>query len=116
MDDLTKIWHDDEELNDQLLLRYLNGEATEEEIRMVEEKMASSSFVNDAVEGLLPVENKIHLHGQVHALNQGLNRHLSKTKLHKEKRKIKYLYWVIVAVLVILMLSLATVLLLRIQQ
>ncbi len=116
MDDLTKIWNDGEELNEQLLLRYINGEATADEVRMVEEKMASSSFVNDAVEGLLPLQNKHNIKGDLSALNKGLQKQLSKSKSHKEKRKIKYLYWGIIAVIVILMLSLAVVLLLKIQE
>ena len=52
MSDLKDILNNDDELNNDELMRYLEGNASEEERYAIEKQMADSSFVDDAVEGL----------------------------------------------------------------
>ena len=52
MNDLFKILDQEDEITEDQLIRYLSGESTVEERFMIENKMADSPFVNDAIEGL----------------------------------------------------------------
>lgn len=103
MDDLTNVWNNDDELTEQQLLKYLKGEATAEEAIIIEQKMAASNFLNDAVEGLQNVRSQ-NLENKVARLNEKLHKQLQKNKSLKQKRKIKYLQWVITSVIIVVIL------------
>jgi ABC-type bacteriocin/lantibiotic exporter with double-glycine peptidase domain len=108
MADLRDILSDNDEhlnedaVNEDDLLRYLEGSLSEEDKQAFESKIKASGFVNDAVDGLKTVKNKNNINDYVHQLNKNLEKQLALKKHHKEKRTIKYLPWVILAALVIL--------------
>ena len=104
MDDLNNIWNADDELNEEELLQYLKGTAPEEQSHTVEEQMAYSPFVNDAVEGLQNIADKEKLDAYVSDLNKNLRKQLQTGKQKEEKRKIKNLNWIVASVIIILVL------------
>lgn len=103
-EDILTNEHDD--LNDEELLKYLEGQLDVARQHEVEKKMVDSAFVDDALEGLAAYQSKEKLKLQVQQLNKGLQKQLDTRKQKKEKRKIKELPWVIMAVATILLLGL----------
>lgn len=104
MEDLMNILNNGDELNEEQLKKYVEGNATPEEVRLIEEQMTTSPFVNDAVEGLQSLHKNKSLDEYVHELNKNLHAQLEIKKQKKEKRKIKDMPWIIVAVVIILLL------------
>ncbi len=105
MAELRNILEDNEEhLNEDELMRYLEGLLSEEDKHAFEKKIESSGFVNDAIDGLKTIGNKQNINDYVHQLNKNLEKQLALKKQHKEKRTIKYLPWVILAALIILII------------
>lgn len=103
-EDILTNEHDD--LNDEELLKYLEGKLDAEELHELEKKMVDSPFIDDAVEGLAAFKSKAHLNEQVKQLNKGLQKQLNARKQKKEKRKIKDMPWILTAVVIILLLCL----------
>ncbi|BAV05223.1 hypothetical protein SAMN05421788_105321 [Filimonas lacunae] len=93
-----------DDLNDEELLKYLEGQLDAAQQHNVEKKMADSAFLNDAMEGLASFPSKKQLKAQVKHLNKGLQNQLDTRKQRKEKRKIKDLPWILVAAVIILLL------------
>ena|SRR5215210_746987 len=116
MEDLTNILQDDDELNEDKLKKYLEGNISEQERYEIEKQMADSDFVNDAVEGLQTISNKQKLDEYVNHLNKDLHQYLATKKQVKEKRKIKDLSWIIIAVIVILLLCILAYMVIRMQR
>ncbi|WP_207494331.1 hypothetical protein [Aridibaculum aurantiacum] len=104
MADLKDIFDEEENLRDEELLKYLSGEATDEEKHAVERKMTDSSFDNDAVEGLQHFKKKEKLDDLVQQLNKNLQQQLSNKKQRKEKREIKQMPLSMITVIIILVL------------
>ncbi len=104
MKDLTKILKDGEEPNEEQLMNYLAGNASEEEQHAVESSMNESPFVSDAVEGLQQLGDPSKLNDYVLQLNKNLHEQLAARKTRKEKREIKDISWGIIAVITILLL------------
>jgi uncharacterized membrane protein YvbJ len=86
------------------LINYLKGNLSGTELQSVEQQIAESEFVNDAVEGLKNFASDKKLNEYVKQLNNHLHQHLENKKQQKEKRKIKELSWIILAVCIILIL------------
>lgn len=85
MSDLKNIWNNKEELDEEALLRYLQGKSSESERHALEKQMLDSEFVNDAVEGLQDFSDS---HKIEHYAKQ-LNGHLrtQTTNIHRKKNK-----------------------------
>lgn len=113
-EDILANEHDD--LNDEELLKYLEGQLDAEQQHEVEKKMMDSSFVDDALEGLATYQSKEKLKLQVEQLNKGLQKQLDARKQKKEKRNIKELPWIITAVIIILLLGLLGYLVLHVYH
>lgn len=107
MGDLTNILNSNEELNEEQLMQYLKGRASESELHAIESSINNSEFNSDAVEGLQELTTGAKLEDYVLQLNKSLNEQLGLRKRQKNKRKIKYLLWSVVAVLIIVLLCLA---------
>lgn len=105
MTDWNDILKNEEELNEQELIKYLEGNPSAEERYAIEKQMAESDFINDAVEGL----QQFHHPTKLIALRDQLNKQLrieTRKKAKKTKiRKIKDQQWLVFAVLAILTLS-----------
>lgn len=105
MKDLKNILNHDDELNsEEELMRYLEGEASEEERFAIENQMADSAFMNDAVEGLQTFGDPALVREHINQLNKQLQKHTARKAARKKKRKLRDENWLIVAILGILLL------------
>ena len=113
MTDLKDILNHDEELSSEELIRYLQGEASEEERFTIENQMADSDFVNEAVEGLQYIKDPLLLNEYVNQLNKQLHKQTNKKTIRSNKRKLKDQNWLIISILAILLLCVAGYLLIH---
>jgi hypothetical protein len=104
MADIDNILHNEDDLNEKLLIKYLEGNLSEEERFTVESQMADSAFVNDAVEGLESFSNKENIQEYVTELNRNLQKHTHNKKRKKEKRKLPAMDWILTSLVIILLL------------
>ncbi|MEO6000889.1 MAG: hypothetical protein ABIN89_28850 [Chitinophagaceae bacterium] len=106
--DLLKILSDsNKDIDNQKLMDYLTGQLSAREIHEVEKSMATSDFVNDAVEGLMEVTNSRDISTLVEQLNKDLGKKLQQRKSLKEKRKLKEYPWMYFSLVLILLLMVA---------
>ena len=105
MEDLNNIWSADDELNEEQLMNYVKGKMSGEEAHAVEKKMANSSFINDAVEGLQNFSSAEKANTYAQQINEQLHQRLADKK-HGRKKIIGNLSWEIIAVIVIILLAL----------
>ena len=104
MADLKDILNNDEELDSNSLMRYLNGTASEEERFAIENQMAGSAFMDDAVEGLQHFDSN-----QLKTYADQINRQLHKqtataVQRKKLKSRLKSQQWAIITLLAIITL------------
>jgi hypothetical protein len=92
------------EVDQETLLRYLQGKLSEQEQHEVEKQMMGDDFEADALEGLQEFKNKKNLSLLVDQLNADLKRRTEKKKRFKEKMKLKLDSNLIIAVVIILLL------------
>ena len=104
MADIDNILNKEGELNEAILLKYLEGTLSREEAYAVEKQMAASDFVNDAVEGLGNFKSKKSISVIVDELNNNLQQQTSKPKNRREKRRLKGLDGILISVIIVLML------------
>ena len=102
MADVTNILHNNEELNDEQLIDYLQGNLSDEERQAVEQQMVEDDFANDAIEGLETLANKAQLATYVEDLNRQLQKNITAKKQRTAKRKLKDNPWIIIAIGLIL--------------
>jgi len=113
MNNLDNILDNEEALNEEELMKYLEGKLTPAEQHALEHKMNNSAFINDAIEGLqqIPVPDKIS------TIKQQLNHQLYQNTKNKKKRIIRtnadIQQWIIIAVLSIIFLCAAGYLLIH---
>ncbi|HEX6913880.1 MAG TPA: hypothetical protein VF145_01480 [Chitinophagaceae bacterium] len=104
MADLKDILNEDDDLKNEDLLRYLQGELPKDGQYQVEKQMNDSDFVNDAIEGLQQVRNKKSIETYVEELNRNLRKQVTTRKHRKYKRKLKDNSWIVITVVIVLML------------
>lgn len=107
MTDLKDILNHDDELSSEELIRYLQGNASEEERFAIEKQMADSEFVNEAIEGLQNFKDPAQVTEYVDQLNRQLQKQTTKKLARKNKRKLKEQNWLVIAILAILSLCIA---------
>jgi hypothetical protein len=103
MEDLINIWNADDELNEDELINYIKKKSSAGEEHKVEEKMADSPFVNDAVDGLQNFSSTEKMHTYVQQINDDLHKHLH-TRKFRRKKTISNLSWEIIAVIIVILL------------
>jgi hypothetical protein len=113
MADLNDILQTGDELDREDLLKYLQGNASDEERFAVERQMAESDFVGDAVEGLQQFGNQQEMRKYVDDLNRQLQKYTSARSARKNKRRLKDNNWLIIAILGILLICVAGYLLIH---
>lgn len=106
MADLKDILNDDDHIENDDLLRYIQGKLSPEEQHRVEKQMAGSPFVDDAMEGLQSFAGKKNIQTYVDELNRKLQQQVANKKQRKEKRRFKDQPWITMAVATILALAL----------
>ena len=86
------------EVDQETLLKYLEGRLTDEQKHELEKKMLSSDFDNDAI------KDKARILSVVEKLNRDLHKKLEKKKRRREKFRFKDQPWLYVAIVIILLL------------
>lgn len=107
MTELKDILNHDEELGSEELVRYLQGNATDEERFAIEKQMADSDFVNEAIEGLQNFKDPAQVAKYVKQLNSQLQKQTARKLSKKRKRKLNDQNWLTIAILAILALCIA---------
>jgi cytoskeletal protein RodZ len=105
MADLSNILEEQEPLNDEQLMKYLQGKLSDEEQHEVEKQMADSDFMNDAVEGLQHFRSNRNIDQYVLQLNHELKKQTNIKKKRREKRKLQKNDWITLSVIIVLLLS-----------
>ena len=96
--------HLSSEVDQEALLKYLEGRLSDEERHDVEKKMMTSNFNDDAMEGLQEIKNKERITSLVEQLNRDLHKKLEKKKKKREKLRFKDQPWFYIAILILLLL------------
>lgn len=113
MPDLKDILNEDDDLKNDDLLKYVQGDLSKDDRYKVEQQMNNSDFASDAMEGLQNIRNKKSIEQYVDELNRQLHRTVETKKKRKEKRKLKEYPWITTAVVVVLGLCLVAYLVVR---
>lgn len=92
------------DVDQETLLRYLQGKLSEQEQHEIEKQMMGDDFEADALEGLQEFKNKKNIAALVNQLNADLKRRTEKKKRFKEKMKLSLDSNLIIAVVIILLL------------
>ena len=92
------------EVDQETLLKYLEGRLTNEQKHELEKKMLGSEFMDDAMEGLQEIKNKEKISSLVEHLNRDLHKKLEKKKKRREKLRFKDQPWLYIAIVIILLL------------
>lgn len=92
------------EVDQETLMKYLEGRLSDEQKHELEKRMLDSDFTNDAVEGLQQIKDKRNISGLVEQLNRDLHKKLEKKKKRIEKLKFKDQPWLYIAIVIVLLL------------
>jgi hypothetical protein len=92
------------EVDQETLLKYLEGRLPDEQKHELEKKMLSSEFNDDAMEGLQEIKNKERISSLVDQLNRDLHKKLEKKKKRKERFRFKDQPWLYIAIIIVLLL------------
>src|SRR6185503_14793287 len=92
------------EVDQETLLKYLEGRLSDEQKHELEKKMLNSEFTNDAMEGLQEIRSKEKISSLVEQLNRDLHTKLEKKKKRREKLRFKDQPWLYIAIVIILLL------------
>lgn len=93
------------EVDQQTLLKYLEGKLSSLEQHELEKNTLDSEFEADALEGLRDFENKAKIGAVVEQLNQELKRKTGKKKRWPYQRKANVEPWLLVAILLVLVIA-----------
>ena len=116
MPDLKDILNDEDDLQNDDLLKYVQGDLSKDEQYKVEQQINNSDFAGDAMEGLQHIPNKKSIEQYVEELNRQLHKQVETKKKRKQKRKLKEYPWITTAILVILGLCLLAYFVVRYYQ
>lgn len=97
--------HLSSEVDQETLIKYLEGRLSEQEKHDVEKKMLASDFTDDAMEGLQQFKDKAKLSVLVEQLNRDMKKKLEKNKRRREKKRIQEHPWLYIAIIIILLLT-----------
>jgi anti-sigma factor RsiW len=105
--------HSNKDIDNQKLMDYISGKLSEQEKHEVEELMADNELMNDAIEGLSNMKDKVNLQAYVDQLNQGLHKQLEEKKIRREKKRLQEYPWIYFTIVLILLLCIAAFLIIR---
>ncbi|PWT70395.1 MAG: hypothetical protein C5B59_20725 [Bacteroidetes bacterium] len=92
------------EVDNQKLMDYLSGKLAGHDKEEMENWIASSKLMQDAVEGLGKMPDKAKLQGYVDQLNKQLHQHLQDKKLRRERKRLKEYPWIYLTIVLILLI------------
>jgi len=93
------------EWDNELLSKFIMGNASEAEIAQLQEAAASSPALRDAIEGLQHFDKASDIPMLTQQINQQLSRYTQKKKISRIKKNMPGTFWPIVAILLILTLA-----------
>jgi hypothetical protein len=93
------------EVDQQTLLRYLQGKLTADEQHLLEKSTIENDFDLDAIEGLQDFSNKAKIAALVEQLNQDLQKKTAKKKKWPHRRDAKPEPWLLIAIVAILLIA-----------
>lgn len=101
------------EIDQQTLLKYLEGKLSEQQKHEVEKQMLAGEFEQDAMEGLDQVKQKEKISSLVEQMNRDLKKKIEKKKKRRDKWRYKDQPWIYIAVLIVLFLAIMSYIILR---
>ncbi len=102
--DLLNILSDNnKDIDNQKLVEYLSGKLSGEEKNEIEQAMADSDFMKDAMEGLQNIKDKKDIQPYIEQLNKNLQTLLEKKKSRRQKRHIKEYPWIYFTIILVLL-------------
>ena len=93
------------EVDQETLLKYLEGKLSAEEQHEVEKNTLDDEFEADALEGLQDFSNKAKIAALVEQLNQDLKKKTEKKNKRVHKREAKVEPWLLIAIVLILVIA-----------
>src|SRR5689334_3675927 len=93
------------DINQEMLMRYLQGKLSATEQHEIEKQMADNDFDTDALEGLNDFKNKQQLDLLVKQLKKDLRKKTDREKAFRQKLTPEIQPWLIVAIILILLLA-----------
>lgn len=92
------------EIDQETLLRYLQGKLSEAQKHELEKKLMEDPFNEDAAEGLEQFKDKQQLQYMVEKLNRDLRMRTEKKKKRRDKLRLKYQPWIYISILILFLL------------
>jgi hypothetical protein len=92
------------EVDQETLLRYLQGQLSAQQQHEVEKNLLNDDFENEALEGLQNINNKKRIAALVEQLNIDLKKKTAKKKAKYRQRDVKVEPWLLIAIVLILLL------------
>ncbi len=92
------------EVDQETLLRYLQGKLPEAQKHEIEKQLLKDEFNEDAAEGLEQFKDKEQLQYMVEMLNRDLKKKTEKKKKRREKMRLKDQPWIYISILILLLL------------
>ena len=93
------------EVDQETLLRYLEGKLTTEEQHELEKNTLDDDFDADALEGLNNIANKAKIAALVEQLNQDIKKKTEKKKKLPHRREVKIEPWLLITILIVLIIA-----------
>ena len=93
------------EVDQEALLKYLEGKLSAQEQHELEKNTLDDSFEADALEGLQDISNKAKIASIVEQLNQDLKKKTEKKKKLPHRREVKVEPWLLIAIIIILLIA-----------
>src|SRR5437660_10644364 len=87
------------EVDQQALLRYLQGKLSAEQQHELEKQMQEDDFSADALDGLQEIKDKKKITDLVAQLNRDLKKKTAKNKKRREKQALHIDPWIIISVI-----------------
>ena len=101
------------EVDQETLLKYLEGKLSAEEQHELEKNTLDDAFEADALEGLRDFSNKAKIAGLVDQLNQDLSKKTKKKKDLPHRRQVKIEPWLLISIALILLIAIIGFVLIR---
>ena len=103
-------------VDQETLLRYLQGKLSAQEQHELEKHMLGDDFDSDALDGLQDFKDKKNLTALVDQLNGDLRKRTEKKKKFRQKLRLRLEPWLIAAIIIILLLAVLGYLVVRRQM
>jgi hypothetical protein len=91
------------EVDQQELLKYLEGKLSAEEQHELEKNSLEDPFATDALDGLADISNKTKLAALVEDLNRDLKKKTGKKKKWPHRREAKLEPWLLITIVLVLL-------------